>query len=271
VTGAVAERVKAFQQSGGRVRTCGRSPSAELVAGLDRDLAIDPPCPDLRYAHVVKHGIDFYLVVNEGEQPIRGTLACRARGEAEWFDPWRAELRPAQVVGTEPTLSVAVRLERRESLVLAVDSAQPAVASRARQPTEGPPVVVPVAGPWKVFDPQGKEVAAGLGDWRRLPALAGFAGTLRYQATLKASKKPGQRCHLDLGTVGDWAVVRLNGKDLGPVFWAPFAWDVTGALQDGENDLVVEVTNSLANRYDPKNSRPSGLFGLVDLRLSRTP
>jgi len=190
---------------------------------------------------------------------------CRARGKAEWFDPWRGELRPAQVVGTDPKLSVAVRLERRESLVLAVDSAQPAAVSPARKPAETPPVVIAVAGPWKVFGPQGKEVAAGLGDWRKLPGLTGFAGTLRYQATLKASKKPGERCHLDLGTVGDWAVVRLNGKDLGPVFWGPFAWDVTDAMRDGENELVVEVTNSLASRYDPKNARPSGLFGPVVL------
>ena len=53
---------------------------------------------------------------------------------------------------------------------------------------------------------------------------------------------------LDLGKVYDLARVRLNGVDLGVVWKEPFVVDVTGALQEGVNNLEIEVTNTWHNR-----------------------
>lgn len=283
LSAATDARVKEFQRQGGLVRVCGALPSADLVAGLNRDVTLDPACPDLRYAHVVKHssrpsteegpgvgtaGTHFYFFVNEGQQAIETKVTCRCTGQAEWFDPWTARFSPATVLHADSTMQVTLRLPRRASLILTVDPRPPIPVATAQEPepVQRKPVATPIAGPWKIVDLEGKPVGDRLGDWRELPGRRRFAGTLRYQTTFQLSKQSGARCSLDLGAVGDWAVVRINGKDLGPRLWAPMKWDVSEYVRDGANDLVVEVTNSRANQYDPKNARPSGLFGPVELR-----
>ena len=49
---------------------------------------------------------------------------------------------------------------------------------------------------------------------------------------------------------------RANGKALGIVWTAPYAVDCTPALRDGENELVVEVTNTWFNRLAGDTGKP---------------
>jgi len=42
--------------------------------------------------------------------------------------------------------------------------------------------------------------------------------------------------------------------------------DITGAVREGVNEIVVEVANSLANLYD-KESRTSGIIGPGAIRV----
>jgi hypothetical protein len=91
---------------------------------------------------------------------------------------------------------------------------------------------------------------------------------------------------LDLGSVNMIAVVKINGKKLATLWCPPYAVDISSAVKEGENELVVEVTSTWFNRlvYDaslPENERktwtisgPSsnnslrdyGLMGPVKLR-----
>lgn len=48
--------------------------------------------------------------------------------------------------------------------------------------------------------------------------------------------------------MGALAQVRLNGKDLGVVWTAPWKLELTGLLKSGKNALEIEVTNAWANR-----------------------
>jgi hypothetical protein len=279
LTGAAAKRVKAFQQAGGRVRTCKGAPSEELVAGLERDVTLDPPSSDLRYCHMVKDKVHFYLLVNEGEGPIDSVMtcrrvgkaewfdACRRVGKAEWFDAWSNEFRGAAVTHRDrATMSLPLHLGRRESAVLCIDPSQPALVVADMKAPRAEPTSRSIPGPWAIVDKRGERIGDKLVDWRTLPGLVTFAGTLTYKTTFDWAQQRGRRCELDLGNVGDWAVVKLNGEDLGPRFWAPFQWDVAKTLKDGQNELVVEVTNSFANRYAPKKARPSGLMGPVQIK-----
>ena len=44
------------------------------------------------------------------------------------------------------------------------------------------------------------------------------------------------------------ARVKLNGKDLGVVWCAPWRVEVTGAIKAGDNQLEIEVVNRWPNR-----------------------
>ena len=68
-------------------------------------------------------------------------------------------------------------------------------------------------------------------------------GTLRYETKLDASA--GEETILDLGETYETAEVFVNGKSAGVRICKPYRFDLTGLLQDGENDLAVEVTNTL--------------------------
>ena len=75
---------------------------------------------------------------------------------------------------------------------------------------------------------------------------------------------------LDLGYVDSTAELRLNGEKLGTRICPPYLFDISGHVRDGENELEVIVSNTLANRVKDNFSvfmqiPPSGLLGPVRL------
>ena len=129
--------------------------------------------------------------------------------------------------------------------------------TRAGRKPQAPPTVVDaiaIDGPWKVDFQSGRGAPASI----TLPTLTSWtahsdAGVRYFSGNAKYSKRftvpAGWReARLDLGKL--WAVgdIWLNGKPLGIVWTPPYAVDCTAALRDGENELVVEVTNTWFNR-----------------------
>lgn len=74
-----------------------------------------------------------------------------------------------------------------------------------------------------------------------------FSGTVAYKTTFPASSAKG-RAYLDLGNVKNIAHIYINGKDCGTLWKEPWTVEVTDELREGENELVVEVTNLWPNR-----------------------
>lgn len=82
-------------------------------------------------------------------------------------------------------------------------------------------------------------------------ALRYFSGTATYRTTvtLDAAWRQGGPCTLSLGALpSGLAHVFVNGKDCGTVWCAPWQADLSAALQEGENELVVRYTNNWYNR-----------------------
>jgi hypothetical protein len=116
---------------------------------------------------------------------------------------------------------------------------------------------------------------AALIDFSLDDELRGFSGRSVYTTTFAApSADSGVRLVLDLGDVRDVAEVAVNGRPAGALLLRPYQIDITGLVQQGENDLEVSVTNSLFNSMvlrDPRTFRagpaenPSGLMsaGLI--------
>jgi hypothetical protein len=111
-----------------------------------------------------------------------------------------------------------------------------------------------IAGTWRITPIQGGPELPALvetgslgswtaqgGEWER------FGGTARYSINFDAPDAKAQGWWIDLGAVRESARVRLNGRDLGIVFMAPYRVLVND-LKPAGNVLEVEVTNLAANR-----------------------
>jgi hypothetical protein len=91
----------------------------ELVRRIDRlmpaDVRVSPEAPDLRVRHVLKKGIDCYLLFNEGQKDVNVSLNLSAKGR-------RFELDPQ--TGQRHTLDedAALQLARHETRVLMIDA-----------------------------------------------------------------------------------------------------------------------------------------------------
>ncbi len=107
------------------------------------------------------------------------------------------------------------------------------------------------------FDPKwgGPEKTAfpTLVDWSKRPedGIRYYSGAATYRKAFNIPPEmlgPGRRVYLDLGRVAVMAKVKLNGRELGILWKAPFRLDVTDVLRAAENALEVKVVNLWINR-----------------------
>jgi hypothetical protein len=120
------------------------------------------------------------------------------------------------------------------------------------------PAPTEIGGPWEVrFQPhRGAPENLSLDkltDWAQHPnaGVKYFSGLATYTTTFKVSAdslRSDSRLFLDLGKVAVIAQLRVNGKDFGTLWRAPFRADITSTVRAGANQLEVKVVNLWINR-----------------------
>lgn len=114
--------------------------------------------------------------------------------------------------------------------------------------------LVDLSADWDVrFSNGGSASMTELSSWTQLneAPLKFHSGTATYQKALALSKKQldeSKEFYLDLGQVDVIAEVRVNGKNCGIAWKAPYRVEVSGALKSGENQIEVTVANLWVNR-----------------------
>lgn len=115
-----------------------------------------------------------------------------------------------------------------------------------------------IEGAWQVyFDEKwggaGQVTFEKLIDWTAHadPRIKYYSGTAVYKKTISVDKND-DRIFLDLGDPGFVARVFINSQDAGVIWCSPWRLDITNYLADGENEIEIQVANSLMNRmiYD---------------------
>jgi hypothetical protein len=120
------------------------------------------------------------------------------------------------------------------------------------------PGCVRIDGPWELRFTPGwgappRVQLAELMSWTEHsdPDIRYFSGRATYTKQMQIPSSmvdPGRALFLSLGEVGVIASVKLNGRQLGILWRAPFQIDVTGAAREGVNSLEVTVVNLWPNR-----------------------
>ncbi len=206
------------------------------------------------YTHRRGGGADIYFVAGTG----KADCTFRVNGkQPELWDPVSGKVDAG--VGGQVTedgrTRVTLDLPPYGSVFVVFRGPRTEVRGKRPEPSV-PSQVVNVDGPWKVSFPAGRGAPEAvvfdtLTDWTLHPdeGIRHFSGTATYRKTFEVTaEQSGRKARLQLGAVAALARVRLNGRDLGIVWTAPWQAELTGALKPGRNELEIEVTNAWANR-----------------------
>jgi len=256
--------------------------TAALLAGLGLAADFTSPSGNLRFHHRRTSDRDIYFVSNRSGENVVTEGVFRIAGlQPQLWDPLTGETHVLEDSLSENGLTrVPLAFEPYQSFFVIFPHASGQDA-RATVKTASFPAWQEVArldGAWDVsFDPSrggpAKITFDSLCDWSKHPqeGIRYYSGVATYRKVFDLPAADLTNImSIDLGTVHDIVRVKLNGKDLGVVWTAPWRVDVTGSLRTTGNQLEIEVANTWVNRLigdqQPANkgvrtlSWPSGLL-----------
>ncbi|WP_142785496.1 glycosyl hydrolase [Changchengzhania lutea] len=268
---------------------------------IRKDVILKPEDPVL-WTHRSLLDKDIYFLTNQSETEIKINPSFRVKNKTpELWDAVTGEIRSlTEYTKEEGRITVPLTMEAHQSwFVVFSDSEvndevkESGIASNFPEPK----TVLNLDGPWEV-DFKDKEIGPNeavsfpkLTDWidNENDQIKYYSGTAVYSSTFTYDEKDQySKVILDLGKVGVMASVKINGKELGTTWMAPFQLNASEAIKTGENTIDIEVVNVWRNRITgdsllPENERstwllvdivtpkeeliPSGLMGPVTLKV----
>lgn len=237
---------------------------------------------DLISYHYHQPDGEIFLLFNENPaKSIKTKLSLSCNKALVAYDAFANRLRALSADREQGMTQVSICLEPYESIVIL-----------AKEDWEGYSVEeewkgtrqrsVPLKGAWKLSFADAKSYARvpdasgfqSLGEREELipvscePEFGDKTGTLRYETSFAWQKKAESKVFLHLGEVYEIAEVFLNKESVGVCICPPYRIEITDWLAEGQNDLIIEVTNTLGNEnkdflshYTP--IEPFGLLGPV--------
>ncbi len=220
--------------------------------GIVEDFSSNGP---LRYTHRTEQDWDIYFVANKWDSVVRTEVSFRGHdGVPELWDPVTAVSRSLPEFSVKNgRMTVPMEFQPYQSFFVVFRKGD--VAGRGKN-FPARQVISVLKGAWSVsFDTAWGGPARvrfdSLYDWTysKVDGIRYYSGEAHYKKTFDlAGVRKGQRLYLDLGAVKDMARVRLNGKDLGVVWTAPWRVDITDVVKTRGNQLDITVANRWPNR-----------------------
>ena len=267
VTPHMKEAVKKMQEAHFPVYFINRLPEGvegevvpldELVAKLSRqgvnELSIEPENNRVRYYHYEhQDGSAVYLFVNEGDDIYEGNVQIPDERDCYIYDAWENTVYRAEVLREEDKKAkkVSLSLEPLKSQIVIFDQKESVVEVLKQEKC---PLAV-----------SGEEVKLGT-VWKRsicrsidypkfgekkeicLPDLLHeeeplFSGFVRYENQFEG--KAGETYVLEISDAYEGVEVFVNGRSLGIQIVPTYRFDLSSEIQDGVNELVIEVATTL--------------------------
>jgi len=233
--------------------------TSQLLKSMNvpQDFEVNKP---IRYTHRTSADYDIYFIANTTGEEQKATATFRStNGTPELWDPITGETRKLPqftVKGSQTTIPLQFVAYQSYFIVFNKNSTLKLASTQANFPKFKE--LNTLKGPWQVaFDPKWggpkSVIFDKLTDWSQnsndgIKYYSGFATyTKDFDAPANISKTKGH-IYIDFGDIKDLAKVKLNGKDLGIIWTAPYRVDVSHALQPGQNHLEVQVVNRWVNR-----------------------
>jgi len=213
----------------------------------------------VRYGHRTTKQQEIYFVSNKSGEPIQADCTFRVvKSKPELWNPVTGQRRALPQYKIQNGLTtIPLQFAPYESYFIIFPRKKsanlPIIGASVNFPATT--LVATLEGVWDVsFDPKWggpeKVTFTTLDDWtsREESGIKYYSGIAAYKKNFDLSHKSGKQVYVDLGTVHDMARVKLNGRDLGVVWCAPWRLNITDAVKANGNMLEIEVANRWPNR-----------------------
>lgn len=231
----------------------------------------------LRCFHMQHAGLDAYLFFNEHPfNPVNTQVSLPTTAALVGYDGLSNQTFTLQESLVDGRQQFALELSPYETLLVlhGPNAAQMPVGQPRIQPS-ALKTTQTLAIPWAVSLATSEEYPV-FKTWKTIDKLENlngadllprFSGTFRYSGQFDWDGKEAPQL-LDLGEAYESVEVWLNGAALGARIAPPYTFAVAGQLKTGQNELVIEVTNTLVKDQHDFLSRqgvqePGGLLGPV--------
>ncbi len=190
-----------------------------------KDCDCTPCAPMLRCAHFKRENTECWFLVNEGNQTIQTTLTLFGADKLGNYDLWNNKAYKQVSYLTEAGLNTEIILKRRESILLFSCNTE-----------EYDALDMPM--PKILLKPSFKLIKEDKTDYKKM-----------YFASIETtSEMINKEIVLEIDGE-DMAELSVNGVMLPVSFWSPHSFILNDVLQEGNNELILTMTGSLANRY----------------------
>lgn len=214
----------------------------------------------IRYGHRKTADRDIYFIANRTDSFQTTECNFRANGNPEIWITTSGETRKiANFSVSKGITSIPLEFYPYQSFFITFHGDRKNKSSSNKSETNFIRLkkIKTLNGSWNVsFDEKmggPKEIIFDtLQDWtdNEMRGIKYYSGIAIYTKTfnLPDLNTKNTQLFLDLGEVNDIARVKLNGKDLGVVWCAPWRIDISEVIKEGDNYLEIEVANRWINR-----------------------
>ena len=231
---------------------------ATLATPPDFEVTANDANLKLIFAHRRTEDSDIYFVANHSSTPGKIRAAFRVKGRAP--QRWDPETGAITAIDNSHAIDdrteVPITLEPYASAFVIFRAPSAPLRPAESELVEEMPSQLDLTGAWNVrFTPgwgaPDRVTFPKLQSWTQKDdtGIRHYSGTATYTKSFDfPAVRPGERIVLDLGQVDVIASIKLNNKDIGIVWKAPYALDITSSLLPGTNTLQIRVANVWANR-----------------------
>lgn len=242
--------------------------------------------------------MDIYFLTNQSDQEIAISPSFRVNGlKPQLWDAITGTINPLpEFTEKDGRTMVPIKMKAHQSWFVVFSNTNIKTSTQYDKNFPKSIVLQTLEAPWTV-DFKNKEIGPKtplsfpvLSDWitSSNDSIKFYSGTAVYKSEFNFSKKDALKdIFIDLGKVGVMASVKINGKDIGTTWMAPFRLIANNALKNGKNQIEIEVVNVWRNRLTgdktlPKENKttwisvdktlpeealiPSGLLGPVTIQ-----
>ncbi|QNL52518.1 DNA-binding protein [Olivibacter sp. SDN3] len=212
---------------------------------------------NLGYNHRKAGAKEIYFLTNQLAEEREVMVSLRVAGKVPvFFDAVNNEKKPVkQWKFNKGRTEIPVRLAANASLFILLEEPTDTETHHEGLNWEIFKEHSAIDGPWQVqFDPDfgGPDkpvIFEKLLDWSKHenPAVRYYSGSATYSKTFQWDGK-ASNVWLKLEELANIATVKINGKNCGTLWTAPYSVNVTTALKEGDNEIEIIVSNTWANR-----------------------